>query len=140
MNLSAQRNAIESLLPGLRPCVIGPDRRYFLGRREVFLLGFSVNAFCGTDTVAVFGPEPGRCRQAAPPEADRFCAGAVFLRSPAPDEETDEAAALFGPATEAEIVEAVTIGTIEPRQSVLWPTGVRTVYPVLITAYRPAAG
>jgi len=137
MNLSAQRAAIEELSSGLRPCVIGPDRRYFLDKREVFFLGFSLDA--GGTKVAVFGGEPAREHPAVEPAAELVCAGAVFLRSPEPGEETEKASQLFGDGTNAEIVESLNVSTIEPRQFRLTRVGDKALYPILITAYRPDA-
>lgn len=137
MNLSAQRAAIEELSSGLRSCVIGPDRRYFLDRKEVFFLGFSLDA--GGTKVAVFGGGPARKRPAAEPTAELACAGAVLLRSPEVGEETEMASRLFGGGTDAEIVESLDVSTSEPRQFRLTRVGDKAFYPILITAYRPDA-
>jgi len=138
MNLSTQREAVLGLAADFRPCVTGPRRRYFLDGKEVFLLGFSEDAFYGTPVIAVFGFEPGSgSRNAA--EESRFCAGAVFLRSTVGDVEADEAAESFGPETEVEIVESVTVSGAGPCQSALRRNGGKIAYPVLITAYRSQA-
>jgi len=104
-------------------------------------MGFSVNAFYGSDVVAVFGSEPGSGRGSGglPEEADRPCAGAVFLRPPDAGAEAGEMERAFGGSAEVEIVESLSVVSVEPGQTALFPTGAKAAYPVLITAYRPGA-
>lgn len=137
MYASTQREAIEELKPALKPLLLRPGQRYFLGRREVFFCGCSVSPFANPYPVAVFS--------AAPPAGTRgrvsrplACRGAVFLRSVEGGQEAIEAALFFGHGGAAtEVIEVLNVIDDGQERLVLGRSGRKAFYLLLITSYRP---
>jgi hypothetical protein len=137
MYASTQREAIDELKPVLKPLVLRPGQRFFLGRQEVFFCGRSISPFFSPDPVAVFCAEP-------PTDARGLitrpldCRGAVFLRSVETGREKIESALFFGHGGAAvEVVEALTVVDDGADRLVIGRAGRKAFYLLLITAYRP---
>lgn len=137
MIVSAQRQAIESLVQSLRPVSLRTGQRFFLEGREIYYCGTSPGRWAGGAAidgldVAGFCDSPPAPDRASLPTDSQQVGGAVLLRTA----RMGEGRPLARDRTAREAVESLCLVGIHGNFILFARDGAKAIYPVLATSAR----
>lgn len=137
MIVSAQRQAIESLVEFLRPVSLRAGQRFFLEGREIYYCGTSPGRWAGGAAidgldVAGFCDCPPDPRRPSLPPAIQQVGGAVLLRTA----RAGEGRPVARDRTAREAVESLYLIGIHGNFILFARDGAKAIYPVLATSAR----